>query len=302
MKKIIALFTLLTLLLLPFACGTTKSLSDYRLLMDRNVCKKMRGDVLFYAIFVDTKSTKTFSEDDVRNCVDTLSYAAKWLEAQAKIAYIPLKIKVSFMKNIRAIPKDLPYKTLKETMASIDPEAGGNGITNINKWADDVCKLAGAKMDNKSNPGDTLPIISNPKGTDRLIAKLRDEYKVESVCLFFILNSMAKEDGAIVMNIGSNTDIEYVITSYNTASMYAFCAMEEFGAIDFFSMEQSSANAKLAQTNFASDVMVNPFKKLSALKVSPFTQYMIGWTNYVDKQYEPLFYPSKASSSNINMR
>ncbi|MEW6467628.1 MAG: hypothetical protein AB1458_01820 [Bacteroidota bacterium] len=287
------------LLLLPLACGPSKGLADYRLLMERNVCKKMRGDVLFYAIFIDTKNTRTWTDEEVRASVDSIKYAAQWLEQQAKTNGVPLRVKVSYLSSVRTVQKDLPNKTL---MATIGGTGNENGVKALNKWADDVAKTAGGKMENKANPGDTIPVISNPKTCERLIAKLRDEHKVESVCLFFVLNSMVKEDGAVVMNRGSNKDVEYIVTSYNTSALYSFLALEEFGAIDFFSMPPETESYKIAQQNFPSDVMVNPFKKLGSLTVSPFTQYMIGWTKQVDKKYEVLFYPPKTASGGINMR
>jgi hypothetical protein len=284
LKKAIIISVILSAILFQ-NCSMSKKI-DNRWAVSRNVCKKLKDDVLVYVIFIDTKTTIPWSDMDMKASLDSIQRAIGWIHEQAKTNTQPLSIKLDYLKTTpKAIKKDLPVTISKELISAVE-------VTKINKWADNVSKIAGSKIETKSK--DSLAVL-NPKNTDRLIAKLRDEYNSESVCLLFILNTYKKDDFTVVLNTMSNTQVEYVINSYKNSSIIAYDFLKLFGAISLYSSpdKKPSKNKAFAKEQFADDIMVNPAEDIHYLSIGDFTKYMIGWTDEIDPKYERLFEETK---------
>lgn len=53
--------------------------------VNNNVCKKLYGDVLLYAIFVDTRQARPWSNHDIITTLDSIRKSIAWIEEKAKI-------------------------------------------------------------------------------------------------------------------------------------------------------------------------------------------------------------------------
>ena len=276
---------ILTLLISLTSCASYKDI-DNRWAMNSNVCKKLKGDVLVYAIFVDIKELPDWEEQDVNHTIDSLKTALTWIKSKADEEKIPLNFKFDYFKKQQTIDKNFPEK-LNNALYNIN---NGLGLDKINKWSDNVSKLVGGLCDTKVW-NDSFPHITKPNTTERLIAMLRDEYNTENVVLFFMLNGEKNRQIAVSMNRVSNENIEYEINSFNYPNILAFEILNIFGAANLYTPE-ISGNGKsktYAQYSIPNDIMVNPFSTLSELEISDFTQYMIGWNKEEEDGYEKLF-------------
>ncbi len=276
---------LLILLLSLSSCATYKD-TDNRWAMNANVCKKLRGDVLVYAVFVDIKELPNWEQKDVNRTIDSLKIAMDWIKEKATKEEIPLNFRFEYFKKQQTIDKNFPEK-LSNALYNIN---NGLGLDKINKWSDNVSKLVGNMYDTKVWT-DSFPHVTKPNNTERLIALLRDEYHTENVVLFFMLNGERSKQISVSMNRASNENIEYEINSFNYASIFAFEILNLFGAANLYTPEVSGKGKSktYAQYSIPNDVMVNPFSSLTELEISGFTQYMIGWNSEVKDGYEKLF-------------
>jgi len=279
------LYILLVMAAALLAAQCSKPKIDTRWAMNRNVCKKLKGDVLIYAIFVDTKGS-LWTEKDLKSTLDSLNEAANWLNKQAKENNIELNVQVAHFNKSKTILKDLPKSSLEASLKNPTEEMG---TKKVNGWADDVAKRVGAVL--PQMPADSFPHVNQPKDKERLIARLRDEYNVESVALYYILSPTKKEDNnSVVVNTMSNKDVEYTITTYRYPSVFCYQFLQLFGAASLLAdpNERPSRNQELALKEFPDDVMVTPGRPLKDLTISSFTKYTIGWTNDLDPKYYKL--------------
>lgn len=88
----------LILLLLFCSCttiGNFRSEQEVHIAtVNNNVCKRLKGDVVLYAIFVDSKYTGIWSEFDITSTLDSIQIAMEWIESKAQKAGVDLKIVV----------------------------------------------------------------------------------------------------------------------------------------------------------------------------------------------------------------
>jgi len=258
-----------------------------------NVCKKLYGDVVLYAIFVDTKSTNTqpWSDYDIKSTLDSIQMASHWLENKAAENGMPLNIKVKYHQNKKKIPiaAELPRKTLSGTIFFPNIAVG---LQRLSHWANKVAKIAGDAL-----PPDTSSIITTKNklnDKERLIARLRDIYKTDNVVLMFFLNNYFKEEISVTLNTESFTDIEYAVVSFKNPTVIAHEFLHFFGAWDLyitpFDKKRSiRKKKKMAMKEFPNEVMAFTYRDLDSLEISPFTKYLIGWENKLDEKYERMF-------------
>ncbi|MBI4645850.1 MAG: hypothetical protein HY738_04420 [Bacteroidia bacterium] len=176
---------------------------DFRNSRNYNVCKSLKGDVLVYIIFIDTKTTSPWTDFDIKSTMDSVNIAAKWLEEQAMKNNINLKLSTDYYigQNFLTIIKDLPEGTVRKSLTT--PNLA-TGIENINKWADFIAKKAGATFDIVEKEG--IPEVKNPKNKERFIAYLRDQHKLESVGLLFLVNNYYRDDISVAVNTMNSDD------------------------------------------------------------------------------------------------
>lgn len=285
-KYIIRFLIFLIIAILP--SGHTMTKLDYRKGRYLNVCKDLRGDMLIYFIFVDSKETKPWSDYDIRSTIDSIRVAVDWLYQQANENIIYLKIKTDYYigEEYSTIKKSLPMGTVEKSFT--EPNIT-EGIEELNKWADNIAKKAGSSFNIVQKDG--IPEVKNPRDKERLVAYLRDENNVESVALLFMVNNYFKTDISIPVNILNSDDVEYAIVSFKYPSEIAHNVLHLYGAADLYKTPYRRHEKKiaLAEKEFPNEIMLEPYaKNIWKLKLSVYTKYLIGWHDELPKQYELL--------------
>ncbi len=262
---------------------------DYRAGMYKNVCKDLRHDVLLYFIFIDSKTTAPWTEFDIKSTLDSVGVAVKWLMQQAQLNNIPLNIKTDYFigNEYSTINRNLPLGTIEKTATTPNLK---KGLENLNDWADQIARKAGAKFNITQKDG--IPEIKLPRNKERLIAYLRDEYKVESVALMFFVNNYFKADISIAMNTLSSDDIEFAIVSYKYPAEIAHNFLHLYGAADMYPtiFRRNSKKARELAQMYPNEIMLDPYaRKINDLNMSEYTKYLIGWSDLVSPKLEPFF-------------
>ncbi len=286
MKHLKKILLLLFILVLPSA--HTIQRVDYRNGMHNNVCKDLKGEILLYLIFVDNQETVPWTEFDIQSTLDSLAIAIAWLEKQARKNNIILNVKSDYYigDEYTTIKQRLPQSSVQATITTPN---FNSGIETMNEWVDDVCKRAGRTLVIPQKDG--IPEIRQPRNKERLVAFLRDAYRVESVTLLLMLNNYYKNDISIPLNTMNNEDVEYAIVSYKYPSDIAHNVLHLFGAADLheslYRSKQSSID--FAEKNFPNDIMQDTYARgINKLKIGEYTQYLIGWNSTLKEEYKPL--------------
>ncbi|MEZ5072294.1 MAG: hypothetical protein R2751_15360 [Bacteroidales bacterium] len=285
MRSILTHFTLF-LLLITTMSATAPSF-DFREGRFNNVCKSLENDVLLYFVFVDTRTTYPWTEFDILTTIDSIQVAARWMEAQAEKHDISLHIKTDYYigDEYATVEKNLPNKTVKETLSPSLHE----GMASLSRWGDFVSKTIGESLYIKEKDG--IPTLKAPKTKERLIAFLRDEYQVESVAFILLLNNYFRDDISLAINTLNNDDVEFGIVSYKYPSEIAHTFLHLYGAADLDESPFRRNNRKISQArqSFPDDIMGEVYaRNLELLEIGEFTQYMIGWDDELDSEFEPL--------------
>ena len=279
--------SLLFILLVSATSASSPSI-DFRDGRHNNVCKDLKNDVLLYFVFVDTRSTSPWTEFDILTTIDSIQVAARWLETQAGNADIKLNIKTDYYigDEYTVIQKNLTKKSIRDV---IEEQNLSKGMESLSRWGDYISKTIGESLYVKEKDG--IPALKKPGNKERLIAFLRDEYQVESVALMFLVNNYFRSDISLAINSLHNEDVEFSVISYKYPSEIAHNFLQLYGAADLHKspFRRSPRKIKLAEQLFSDDIMTDVFaRSLNDLKIGPFTRYMIGWTEELDRDYEPL--------------
>ncbi|RYE37292.1 MAG: hypothetical protein EOP48_28975 [Sphingobacteriales bacterium] len=281
----------LLILALNLSCSSHVSYSPYYIsTVDNNVCKKLSGEVLLYAIFVDSRYTQPWSEYDIRSTLDSIKKMKVWLEKNAKENGIPLDISISHHQNGRTIPiaQNLAHKTLSGTLFSPFPSFG---IPKLDRWSNIIAKTAGTSL-----PKDTSKIVKTPNrltDRERLIARLRDIYKTDNVAVMYFINDYYSEDLSLALYTGRNDAPEYAIVSFKKPAVIAHEFLHLFGALDLYisPFERKKKNIKrlaLINKEFPREIMAFAHRQIDSLDISPLTKYLIGWQNELDEKTRQL--------------
>ena len=291
LKSRIFILILMMLLIVPSSFKISRI--DYREARFQNVCKDLKGDVLLYFMFIDSRYTTPWTEFDIQSTIDSIRSAITWLHMQAKENSIPLNIIADFYigPEYTTITRNLPGPTVLESVT--EPNAG-KARENIKRWSDGVAKIAGESVTLRQKDG--IPEIKTPGNKERLVAFLRDENKVESVALFFLVNNYYKSDISIPINTYNTEDVEFAIVSYKYPSEIAHNFLHLYGATDLYKtlLRQKEANIKTLAGLYPDEIMQDPYgKDLNSLTISDYTKYLIGWNETLDPALEPLMLDKK---------
>ncbi len=258
--------------------------------VDNNVCKKLKGNVVIYAIFVDTRYTQPWSEYDIKSTLDSIKRATQWLEKAASESGVFLSINVQFHQNKKIIPIaiDFTNKTLSGTLFS---PIASVGVPKLDRWADRIAKTAGQSL-----PTDTTEVIKTKNklsDRERLIARLRDINNTDNVVLMYFVNNYYKEDISLTLHSASMTNIEYSIVSFKNPSVIGHEFLHIFGALDLYISPFDNKRAirrkkKLAMKQYPNEIMAFAYRNIDSLNISPFTKYLIGWENELDDKSRKL--------------
>jgi hypothetical protein len=287
MRSIVRVMALSVLLLIMGSFTFQKI--DYRWARNKNVCKTLRNDVLLYFIFVDTKATTPWTEFDIRSTIDSVAAARKWLMEQARKYNIPLTIKTDYYigKDYSTINRNLPAGSVDKS--AVTPNFK-KGLKGLNDWANFIALKAGSTYTTVQKDG--IPEVKNPRNKERLIAYLRDEYKVESVALLFFVNNYYKTDISLQVNTMGTDDVEFAIVSYKYPSEIAHNFLHLYGAADMYKTPYRRNEKKIKQlaSMFPSDIMQETYgKSLADMEIGEYTRYLIGWQENISTKYEELF-------------
>lgn len=261
---------------------------DYREARYKNICKDLKGDVLLYFMFIDSKYTTPWTEFDIQSTIDSVRSAINWLHLQAKKNNISLNIIADFYigPEYTTITRNLPEATVKE---SVTEPNSGKARENIKRWSDGVAKIAGGAVTLRDKDG--IPKVKAPRNKERLAAFLRDENKVESVALFYMVNNYYKSDVSVPVNTFSTEDVEFVIVSYKYPSEIAHNFLHLFGAADMYKtlLRRNDRNIKTLARLYPDEIMQEPYgKDINNLTISDYTEYLIGWAKDFDPALGPL--------------
>jgi hypothetical protein len=261
---------------------------DYSHGRQNNVCKVLKDNVLVYFVFVDTKETSPWTEFDIRSTLDSMQVAINWIQSQASNRGVFLNIRSDYFigKEYTTVRKNLTCGTVQATATT--PNAR-KGLQDINKWADGISARIGKEI--MVSPKDGIPDIKNPNNTERLIAHLRDENRVESVVLLFMVNNYFRNDISLPLNQLGSDDVEFAIVSYKYPSVIAQNILTLFGASDLYETfyRRNSKNIELAGEYFPKDIMQDAYgKSITNFEVGDFTSYLIGWNDKLDSKYSVL--------------
>jgi hypothetical protein len=280
MKKISGLLAILLGLTILSCYSSRKINTTYA--KNRNICKELKGKALVYMLFVDTRHNDKWTDFDINTAFKSAGEAADWLMARAKENGQQMDIEIKYFQSgkMRTVSKNLPAKTIKASLTFPTP---GIGVYRLNRWADEVARIAGLKI---KFPGEVdNSIIRKPKDNVEMISKLRDIYRVENVVLIYLLNNNYTNDISVAMNTISEKKIEYAIASYKTPQALTQLILQLFGAAD---LKQNVFNGTLnewAPPLWPNEIMVNAKDPLEKLEIGPVTQYLIGWKADLDTSY-----------------
>jgi len=291
------IFTL-TILITFLGCKSNQQVTEVRFASrENNVCKILQGRVIVYAIFVDSKFTKPWSEYDINSTIDSIKLGMNWVMKKAKENNVSLSIEVANHKNMKgAVPiyNDLSKKTLSGTL--FKPPLF-TGIKDIYKWADKIAAEAG-----KSLPKDTtIKIIKTTNklsDRERLIARLRDIYKTDNVALMYFINNYYSEELSLTLDINSRENIEFSIVSFKKPAVIAHEFLHLFGAWDLYVTPFDNKKAAIkkkqqAMVLFPNEIMAFAYRGIDSLDICQFTKYAIGWDKQLDKKYADLLFGKK---------
>jgi len=261
---------------------------DYKTGMHKNVCKDFRNDILAYFIFVDTKETSPWTEFDIRSTLDSVNVAISWLNQQAIDNNINLKIRANYFigKPYATVKKNLTMGTVQKTLTNSGLK---QGFKDLNSWTDYIAKKVGVTLNIPEKDG--IPEIKSPKNKERLVAFLRDENSVESVALIFMVNNYYRDDISVAVNVQNTEDIEFAIVSYKYPAEIAHNILALYGAAPMNKSVYRKVDKKIKQLEqaFPKEIMLDPYaKNIKQLTISPYTKYLIGWTDKFDTQYNDL--------------
>lgn len=266
------------------SCSVTKNREFAIPTVDNNVCKKLSGHVLYYAVFVDSKYTGPWSTHDIRSTMDSIRIAMDWVEKQAAQRGFELQIDVEAHQQdgVYPVKADLSRKSVQATLL------GMNGEKAMDKWADRAGRQAAMQFGT-----DTARITRTknvPSNTERLIARLRDIYKLDDVALFYFANNYYQEDASVVLHSAAMDKVEYGVQSYKRPSVIAHEFLHLFGALDLYITPFDDKKAAMKRKEFAmkefpDEVMAFAYRDLDSLWISPLTEYLVGWKPQLDDRY-----------------
>ena len=270
MRKYGALFLIILHL---FSCNYRYNVSSSR---NTNVCKKLSGNLVLYAIFVDNDYTKPWTKFDIESTLDSVKNAISWIEQMAEENHISLKIKLDYPivgDSVMRVERKLPRRSV---FASVFSQ---NGPRNLKRWSDEIAK----KVYEQTGASDIA------KGSkERLIAYVRNKEKTESVGLMYFVNNYYKNDLSVCIRYPD--DVEYCIVSYKYPVVIAHEFLHLFGASDLYrQLYQKQRNKRLALKYFPNDIMLKTEdRSLESESIGELEKYLIGWQDTINPKYNNL--------------
>lgn len=254
---------------------------------DNNVCKELKGHVVYYAVFVDSKYTGAWSTFDIESTLDSIKVAMCWLEAQAAERGIELDVEIVCHQQDGTVPVKANL-TGKDVIGTI---LRSNPVKQFDRWADKASKQAG-----RAFGPDTSEITltkNSMKNAERLIARARDIHRTDDVGLVFMVNNYFSDDASVALHIGHDHHVEYVVQSFKDPSVIAHEFLHLFGALDLYKTpfdkgRKIKKQKEFAMKEFPDEIMAFQYRSLDSLGISELTEYCLGWKNELKKEYQQM--------------
>ncbi|MFM1998064.1 MAG: hypothetical protein RL204_11 [Bacteroidota bacterium] len=255
--------------------------------VDVGVCKKMKGEVLVYAVFTESKQLPQWTGFDMHSTKDSLKRALGWLENKARENGQSVHFKTIWHKEdkIKPIESNLPNQNMKNLVFK------PSFIPQIDRWSNKVSKQIIRDL-----PIDTVKtIIKRIEEREKLVSRLRQIYNVENIALLFFVNNHSRSDASVTIHTGDNKSPEYCVITEKRASVIAHEILHLFGAIDFYlhpGMMKFRQRKHVFQANkeFKDDIMAYPSRDINQLDIEDLTAYLIGWRDDYDFKFRRLLY------------
>jgi hypothetical protein len=293
---------ILTLSVLILSCHTKKIKTEKDMVyhiasVNNNVCKKLIGNVVLYAIFVDSKYTGIWTEYDINSTIDSIKLASNWIEHEAKKNGITLSIQLDYHSNNNIIPieANLTRKTLSATVLGV------NGIKLLDTWADKIAKEA-----TKTYGLDTSIITKNkitPKGRENLIARLKNIHQTDNIAILYFINNSHTDEISVVLHASEDINPEYGVVSYKNPGTIAHEFLHLFGAKDLYRSpfdknKKTKKQMAFAMKEFPNEIMAFSYRSIDSLEISSFSRYLIGWESKLDEKYKNMLVGKKIKIAN----
>jgi hypothetical protein len=253
--------------------------SENKWFRNRNVCKILVGDVLVYPVFVEDKKGKKWTEEDRFQYLDSLQVALMWIQKQA--AEDTIKLNFITHPHPEVMKKGLPGKSIRGALEMLD---GSKSFVKFNKHYDGISKQVSSGVEREEV---LKPLVKNIKSKERLIAKLRNTYQVESVVLMFIHKPQDLSHLFLNLNSLTNNDVEYIVTTFQAPAVISYQVLQLYGAAPMMfnsGKKREAASKMIVEEQFPNDVMANLGSGIINLAMGEYTKFLIGWTN-VEKDY-----------------
>ena len=266
---------------LPLSCALLGSRSGSKreahvATVDNNVCKRLRGNVVIYGVFVDSKVGGVWSTHDILSTCDSMRVAADWIMAQARKNGIELEIEVASHEKGGVVPvrSELPRNGIDGLLRGMNPASA------LDRWADKACRQVQAAF-----PRDTARMTltkHGPKDRERLVAALRDKYRTDNVALVLFVNNYYGTETSVAMHAASTDAIEYATVAFKRPAIIAHEVLHLFGALDLYvtpfdDKKKAAKQKQFAMERFPREIMAFPLRGLDSLEVGSLTQYLVGW-------------------------
>lgn len=268
-----------------FACKSYTRIGSVR----NNVCKVLEKKVILFAVFVDSEGTHAWTEYDINSTMDSIRVGIDWLHKQAEKNGKSLEIELQQARNVsknNVIPfkEEFKYKTLSGTLFKYQDLR--KGIAMIDDWSNNVSKDVG-----KMFPDDTSAVVLTdirPNSREKLIAKLRNQYKTDNVALMFFINNYFENEMSITFHTSSSTETEYAIVSDKQPAVIAHEFLHIFGAWDLYISPfdkgfVTKMRKRKAMQRYPNEIMAFAYRNIDSLEISSLTKYLIGWDNVMDE-------------------
>lgn len=260
-----------------------------------NVCKSLEKRTVLFAVFVDSDGTHPWTEYDIHSTLDSIQVSIDWLEKQAVLNGKSVEIVLEHAKNkskeaVIPFKEEFKYKTLSGTLFKYLDLT--KGIDLLDEWSNNVSKdVARTLPEDKS-----ALILTKNKSNDRerLIAKLRNEYKTDNIALMFFINNYFENEISIALHTSSGTETEYAIVSNKHPTVIAHEFLHLFGALDLYISPFdrnifTQMKKRKSMKKYPNEIMAFTHKNIDSLELSPLSKYLIGWDNKLQKGEGKMF-------------
>jgi len=262
--------------------------------VNNNVCKKLMGKVVLYAIFVDTKETHPWTAYDINTTLDSIKKSTLWVTSKAKKCNIDVSIDIKFHQNNNVIPisQNLYEETLSRTLFPNIVE----GIENLDDWSNAIARKAGNSFG--SDPSIIVKTKNVITDRERLIARLRDLNSTDNVVVMYFLNNYHQDEISLAIHTGISDKTEYSIVSFKNPAVIAHEFLHIFGALDLYMSpfdrkKRALKNKVKIMEAYPNEIMAFTYRPIENLDLSPMTKYFLGWTAELDEKSKNLMFGKK---------